>query len=75
MEGSTMLIYRGKEFFTCKSFQQSELIHYQKIWICLIPEKELRCLSSDFRIHVSVSDLYSSPIVLKKNRQTDQGNI
>jgi hypothetical protein len=43
------------------------------------PEKELRGLSSNFHIHVSVSDLYipriGPHIFLQQNRQTDCGNI
>jgi hypothetical protein len=42
-------------------------------------EKELRGLSTNFHIHVSVSDLcipWISPhIFLQQNRQTDPGNI
>jgi hypothetical protein len=42
-------------------------------------EKELRDLSPNFHIHVSMSDLYiptfGPPIFLQQNRQTDQGNI
>ncbi len=47
----------------------------------VFPEKELRGLSSNFHIHVSVSFLYvnshdqSTYIFLQQNRQTDQGNI
>jgi hypothetical protein len=36
---------------------------------------ELRGLSPNFHIHVSVSDLYIPHIWLKQNRQTDPGNI
>jgi hypothetical protein len=40
---------------------------------------ELRCLSPNFHIHVSVRDLYipriSPHISLQQNRQTDLGNI
>jgi hypothetical protein len=32
--------------------------HCKEIWIYVFPEMELRCLSPNFRIHVSVSDLY-----------------
>ncbi len=43
------------------------------------PEKELRGLSLNFHIHVSVRDLYipnTGPhIVLQQNRETDRGNI
>jgi hypothetical protein len=42
-------------------------------------EEELRRLSPDFHIHVSVSDLYipriDPHIFLQQNRQTDHGNI
>jgi hypothetical protein len=45
----------------------------------IIPEKELRGLSPNFHIHVSVSDLYiptiGLPILLKENMWTDPGNI
>jgi hypothetical protein len=40
---------------------------------------KLRCLSPNFYIHVSVSDLYNSTIglliLLQENRWTDRGNI
>ncbi len=45
----------------------------------VFPEKELRGLSPNFHIHVSVSDLYISiigpHIFLQQNRQTESGNI
>ncbi len=45
----------------------------------MFPEKELRGLSPNFHILVSVSDLYipriGPPIFLQQNRQTDSGNI
>jgi hypothetical protein len=45
----------------------------------IVPEKELRGLSSISYIHVSVSDLYIPriclPIWLQQNRQTAPGNI
>ncbi len=45
----------------------------------IFPEKELRRLSPNFHIHVSVSDLYIStiglPILLQENMWTDPGNI
>ncbi len=45
----------------------------------IFPEKELRGLSPNFRICVSVSDLYipmiSLPILLQENMWTDPGNI
>jgi hypothetical protein len=44
----------------------------------IFPEKELRGLSPNAYIHVSVSDLYiptiSLPILLQENRWTDGGN-
>jgi hypothetical protein len=47
--------------------------------ILVFPEKELRGLSPNFHIHVSVSDLYilriGQHIFLQQNRQTDHGNI
>ncbi len=45
----------------------------------LFPEKELRSLSPNSYIHVSVSDLYiptiGLPFLLQENRWTDRGNI
>jgi hypothetical protein len=42
----------------------------------VFPEKELRGLSPNFHIHVSVSDLYIGPHkFLQQNRQTDRGNL
>ncbi len=45
----------------------------------IFPDKELRGHSSNFHIHVSVSDLYipriGPHIFLQPNRQTDRGNI
>jgi hypothetical protein len=53
--------------------------HCKEIWIYVFPEKELRGLSPNFHIHVSVSDIYirtfGPPIFPQQNRQTDQGNI
>jgi hypothetical protein len=47
--------------------------------IYVFPEKELRGLSHNFHIHVSVSDLYiptiGPPIFLQQNRQTNRGKI
>ncbi len=44
----------------------------------IFPEKELRCLSPKFHVHVSVSDLYIStiglPIMLQENMWTDPGD-
>jgi hypothetical protein len=46
--------------------------------IYVFPEKEMRGLSPNFRIHVSVSDLYipriGPHIFLQQNRQTNLGN-
>ncbi len=54
-------------------------LHGKEIWINVFPEKELRGLSPNFHIHVSVSDLYiprfGPPIFLQQNMQTDQMNI
>jgi hypothetical protein len=51
-------------------------MHCKEIWIYVFPGKELRGISLNFHIHVSVSDLYITtlglPIVLQQNRQTDQ---
>jgi hypothetical protein len=45
----------------------------------MFPEKELRGLSPNVHIHVSVSDLYiptiGRPILLQENIWTDPGNI
>ncbi len=47
--------------------------------IYLFPEKEMRGLSPNFHIHVSVSDLYipriGPHIFLQQNRQANYGNI
>jgi len=47
----------------------------KEISIFIFPEKELRGLSPNFHIHVSVSDLYipkiGPSIFLQQNRQTD----
>jgi hypothetical protein len=47
--------------------------------IYVFPEKEMRSLSPNFHIHMSVSDLYipriGPHIFLKQNRQTDRGNM
>jgi len=54
---------------------------YTATKIYVFPEKELRGLSPNFHIHVSVSDLYTGipriglNIFLRQNRQTDGGNI
>jgi hypothetical protein len=47
--------------------------------IYVFTEKELRCLSLNYYIHVSVNDLYipriGPHIWLHQNRQTNRGNI
>ncbi len=52
--------------------------HCKENTIYVFPEKKLRDLSPNFRIHVSVSDLHiptiRPPIFLQQNRQTDHGN-
>jgi hypothetical protein len=48
-----------------------DCLHCEQILIYVFPEKELRGLSPNFHIHVSVSDLYIPTF----GRQTDQGNI
>jgi hypothetical protein len=57
----------------------SLLPHCTEISIYLFPGKELRGLSPNFHIYVSVSDLYiptsGSHISLQRNMQTDCGNI
>ncbi len=44
-----------------------------------IPRKELRSLSLNFHIHMSVSNIYIPmivlPIILQENKWTDPGNI
>jgi hypothetical protein len=51
----------------------------QRKSIFVFPEKELRGLSPNFHIHVSVSDLYipriGPHIFLRQNRQIEPGNI
>ncbi len=55
-----------------------QLPHCNENPIYVFPEKELRGLSPNFHIHVSVSDLNSPTIgphiFLHQNRQTDCGN-
>jgi hypothetical protein len=45
----------------------------------IFPEKKLCCLSPNFHIYVSVSNLYipmiGMPILLQENMWTDPGNI
>ncbi len=54
-------------------------LHCNENLIYVFPEKELCGLSTNFRIHVSVSDLYipgiGPHIFLQQNRQTNRGNI
>ncbi len=54
-------------------------MHCNEYPIYVFPEEELRGLSPNFHIHVSVSDLYIpriGPIIfLQQNRQTDHVNI
>jgi hypothetical protein len=59
---------------------QRAVVHCKEISIYVFPEKELRGLSPNFHIHVSVSNLYITPlglpIFLQQNRQaTNQGDI
>ncbi len=53
--------------------------HYTENSKQIVPEKELRGLSPNSYIHVSVTDLYISTIgmhiLLQVNRWTDRGNI
>ncbi len=53
-------------------------LHCKENWIYVYAEKELRGLSPNSYIHVSVSDLYipriGPHIWLQQNRQTDPGN-
>ncbi len=57
----------------------SEVTHCKEIWIYIFPEMELRSLSPNFHIHVSVSGLYiltfGPPVFQQQNRQTDKRNI
>ncbi len=56
-----------------------KVLHCNENPTYVFPEKELRGLSPNFHIHVSVSDLYipriHPHIFLQQNRQTDCGNI
>jgi hypothetical protein len=53
------------------------LMHWKEIWIYVFPGKEMRGLSPNFHIHVSVSDLniptIGPPIFLQQNRNWDWG--
>jgi hypothetical protein len=57
----------------------SGYVHCNENPICVFPGKELRGLSPNFHIHVSVSDFYmiriGPHIFLQQNRQADCGNI
>jgi hypothetical protein len=54
-------------------------LHCKEISIYVFPEKELRGLSPNIHIYVSVSDLYiptiGPPIFLQQNKQTIRGKI
>ncbi len=54
-----------------------ERLHCQEISIYVFPEKELRGLSPNFHIHVSVSDLFYptiSPVIFQQQHmQPDRG--
>ncbi len=67
-----------KYYFLVYSTDNYDKLHCNENPIYVLPEKELRGLSPNFHINVSVSDLYSpriSPhIFLQQNRQTDFGN-
>jgi hypothetical protein len=58
---------------------RQNLIHCKEISMYEFPEKELRGLSPNVNVHVSVSDLYipsiGPPIFMQQNRQTDRGNM
>ncbi len=62
-----------------RELPHSKQAHCNENPIYVFSEKELRCLSPNFHIYVSVSDLYipgfSPHIFLQQNRQTDPGNI
>jgi hypothetical protein len=62
------------------SLSRSQIrLHCNENPIHVVPEKEFRGLSPNFRIYVSVSDLYipriGLPILLQENMRTDPGNI
>jgi hypothetical protein len=54
-------------------------MYYNENLIYVFPEKELRGLSPNFPIHVSVSDLYfpgiGPSIFLQQKKHSDRGNI
>jgi hypothetical protein len=59
--------------------QLGNWVHCNENPIHVLRFQELRCLSPNFHIHVSVSGLYISRIGphiwLQQNRQTDPGNV
>jgi hypothetical protein len=71
------------EIFHCRSALETarttDLLHCKENTIYVFQEKELRGLSLNLHIHVSVSDLYilwiGPHIFLQQNRQTNRGNI
>jgi hypothetical protein len=69
--------FTSNRFFD--KFEPMVAMHCKEIWIYAFPEKELRGLSPNFHIHLSVSGLYiptmGPPFFLQQNRQTDFGNI
>jgi hypothetical protein len=66
----------------CRKFETNIQVvcctHCNENPIYVLPEKELRGLSTNFHIHVPVSDLYilriGPHIFLLQDRQTDRGN-
>jgi hypothetical protein len=52
-------LYSFQHFFTAVLLESHA--HCKEIWIYVFPEKELRGLSPNFHIHVSVSDSYPRP--------------
>jgi hypothetical protein len=63
------------EELLCTALQRTNTENSKQIF----PEKELRGLSPNFHINVSVNDLYiltiGLPILLQENMWTDPGNI
>ncbi len=57
--------------FLSREIYMTQGPHCKEIWIYIFPEKELRGLSPNFYIHVSVSDLYNPTF----GPPTDQRNI
>ncbi len=64
-----------KDLNQCRTLQR----HNTKNLKQLFPEEDLLCLSPNFHIHVSVSDVYilmmDLTILLEENVWTDSGNI